>query len=90
MDEKTKLSEISERETQLQQRLERLKELESEILSREKEIKARESTKKSVLLRLPPTLHTKICEWAEEDFRSVNSQIEYLLTRAVSEKYKDK
>ncbi len=90
MDEKTDLAKISEKEAQLQQRLEQLKKLESEILSREKELKARENTKKSILLRLPPTLHEKICEWSEEDFRSVNGQIEFLLTRAVNEKYKDK
>jgi hypothetical protein len=39
--------------------------------------------KKQVLLRLSPTLWKEIAAWAEEDFRSVNGQIEYLLTECV-------
>ena len=30
-----------------------------------------------------PTLWDEIAAWAEEDFRSINGQIEYLLTEAV-------
>ena len=43
--------------------------------------------KKNLPLRLSPTLYAKISKWAEEDFRSINGQIEYLLTKAVNEKY---
>ena len=43
----------------------------------------KEKTKKQVLLRLSPTLWNDLAEWAEDDFRSINGQIEYLLTEAV-------
>ena len=32
----------------------------------------------------------QIAAWAEEDFRSINGQIEFLLSQAVLEKYKKK
>ena len=46
---------------------------------REKQNKA----KKQVPLRLSPTLYAELMEWAEADFRSLNGQIEYLLTECV-------
>lgn len=76
-----------EREMALTERLERIRAMEEEILQREKAIKQKENAKKSIILRLPPSLHNQVAAWAEEDFRSVNGQIEYLLTRAVQEKY---
>jgi len=39
--------------------------------------------KKQILLRLSPSLHNELAAWAENDFRSVNGQIEYLLSEAV-------
>ena len=39
--------------------------------------------KKQVPLRLSPKLYDAIAAWAEDDFRSVNGQIEYLLTECV-------
>ena len=39
--------------------------------------------KKQVPLRLSPKLYAAIASWAEDDFRSVNGQIEYLLTECV-------
>lgn len=42
-----------------------------------------ESGKKQVPLRLSPALYNAIAAWAEEDFRSVNGQIEYLLSECV-------
>ena len=42
-----------------------------------------ESGKKQVPLRLSPKLYAAIAAWAEDDFRSVNGQIEYLLTECV-------
>ncbi len=42
--------------------------------------------KKSIVLRLSPTLYKEIASWAEDDFRSINSQIEFLLTEAVRRK----
>jgi hypothetical protein len=44
--------------------------------------------KKQLLLRLAPTLWKEIAAWAEEDFRSINGQIEYLLTECVRQRKK--
>jgi hypothetical protein len=44
--------------------------------------------KKQVPLRLSTTLWNEIAAWAEDDFRSVNGQIEYLLNECV--KYRKK
>ncbi|MBQ2833891.1 MAG: Arc family DNA-binding protein [Clostridia bacterium] len=57
--------------------------MEARILSKEKALKEKEKAKKQVLLRLSPSLWDDIAQWAEDDFRSINSQIEYLLTEAV-------
>ncbi len=72
-----------QKERQLQERLERIARMEAEILRREKELKAREKAKKQVLLRLAPSLYDAVAALAEEDFRSVNAEIEYLLTQSV-------
>ncbi len=48
--------------------------------------------RKQVLLRLSPALWRELAAWAKDDFRSVNGQIEYLLTVAVKRRkrsYKD-
>jgi len=39
--------------------------------------------KKQMLLRLSDRLYRDLIRWAESDFRSVNGQIEYLLTECV-------
>ncbi|MBQ2948614.1 MAG: Arc family DNA-binding protein [Clostridia bacterium] len=57
--------------------------MEARILNKEKALKEKEKAKKQVLLRLSPSLWDDIAQWAEDDFRSINSQIEYLLTEAV-------
>lgn len=44
--------------------------------------------KKQIPLRLSATLYNELMRWAEDDFRSVNGQIEYLLTECV--KYRKK
>jgi hypothetical protein len=41
--------------------------------------------KKRFLLRLDPRLYDALAKWAADDLRSVNAQIEYLLTRAAKE-----
>jgi hypothetical protein len=41
--------------------------------------------RKPFLLRLPPDLHAALAKWAADDLRSLNSQIEYLLRKAVHE-----
>ena len=45
--------------------------------------------KKQVPLRLSPKLYEDIAAWAEDDFRSVNGQIEYLLTECVKQRKKN-
>jgi len=79
---------ISEREDRLRERLEQVKSMEEEILRRESALKNKEKEKKQVLLRLAPTLWDKIAAWAEDDFRSINSQIEFILTEAVKKRQK--
>jgi hypothetical protein len=44
--------------------------------------------KKQIPLRLSSSLLREITAWAEEDFRSVNGQIEYLLTECVRQRHK--
>ena len=39
--------------------------------------------KKQILLRIAPTLWKDLAAWAEDDFRSINGQIEFLLTECV-------
>ena len=39
--------------------------------------------RKSFLLRMDPNLLAALQRWAEEDFRSLNGQIEFLLKQAV-------
>ncbi len=43
----------------------------------------KEKAKKQVLLRMSSTLWEELAAWAEEDFRSLNGQIEYLLSECV-------
>jgi hypothetical protein len=45
--------------------------------------------KKQIPLRLNAKLYDAIAAWAEDDFRSVNGQIEYLLTECVKQRKKD-
>ena len=90
MTELEKTKSLDEKEKKLRERLEQIAALEAELKEKEKDLKAKETAKKSVLLRLPPSLHNQIAAWAEEDFRSINGQIEFLLSQAVLEKYKKK
>ena len=48
----------------------------------------KEKAKKQLLLRLSPTLWQELASWAEDDFRSINGQIEYLLTECVKKRKK--
>ena len=47
-----------------------------------------DNQKKQIPLRLSSTLFAELTKWAEDDFRSINSQIEYLLTEAVKKRKK--
>lgn len=49
---------------------------------------AREKAKKQVPLRLSADLYAALSAWAEDEFRSVNGQIEYLLTECVKQRRK--
>ena len=48
-----------------------------------------ENQKKQIPLRLSTKLYNQIAAWAEDDFRSVNGQIEYLLTECVRQRKKN-
>ncbi|SMD24101.1 hypothetical protein [Lentzea albidocapillata] len=41
--------------------------------------------RKSVLLRLDPAVHDALSRWANDELRSTNAQIEFLLRRALSD-----
>ncbi|WP_313343952.1 Arc family DNA-binding protein [Sedimentibacter sp.] len=43
----------------------------------------KDKEKKQLLLRLSPALWEELAAWAEDDFRSINGQIEYLLNECV-------
>ncbi len=45
--------------------------------------------KKQIPLRLSEKLYSEIMSWAEDDFRSMNGQIEYLLSECVRQRKKD-
>ena len=45
--------------------------------------------KKQIPLRLSEKLYDAIAAWAEDDFRSLNGQIEYLLTECVKQRKKN-
>ena len=47
------------------------------------------AAKKQIPLRLSEKLYADIAAWAEDDFRSVNGQIEYLLSECVRQRKKD-
>ena len=43
------------------------------------------SERRSVLLRVDPAVHDALTRWANDEFRSVNAQIEFVLRRALAE-----
>ena len=45
-------------------------------------------SKKQIPLRLSDSLFKELSRWAEDDFRSLNGQIEFLLTEAVRSRRK--
>lgn len=54
----------------------------------QKEWEHGEKAKKQILLRLSPGLWEDLSAWASDDFRSLNGQIEYLLSEAVKKRKK--
>ena len=81
-----KEEQLNKKELELQKRLENISNMEKEILTKEKNLKEKEKAKKQVLLRLSPSLWEEIAAWAEDDFRSINGQIEYLLAECVKKR----
>lgn len=79
---------LEKKEQQLQQRLEKLRQMEQEIKEKEKALKTKEKSKKQILLRLAPSLWEDLAAWANEDYRSINGQIEYLLSECVRQRKK--
>lgn len=49
-----------------------------------------DKSKKQIPLRLSSSLWKELVEWAEDDFRSLNGQIEFLLTECVKKRKKSK
>ena len=81
---------LIDKEELLNERLKKIKALEEEVKKREKALKEKEKTKEQMVLRLSPGLWNDIAAWAEEDFRSINGQVEYLLSECVRNRKKGK
>ncbi len=80
--------ELEAKEAKLKERLEHIARMEETVAEREKELKKKEKAKKQIILRLAPALWDEIAAWAAEDFRSINGQIEYLLSECVKKRKK--
>ena len=79
---------LDAKEKALAERLARLEAMEQEIRQKEKAMKQQEKARKQIILRITPSLWEEIAKWADDDFRSINGQIEYLLTEAVRQRKK--
>lgn len=62
------------------------KEVRSQLLTQELYTIKIMAEKKSILLRLSPKMWEEISKWADDEFRSVNGQIEYILSDALSKR----
>ena len=51
-------------------------------------MEGKEKEKKQIPLRLSESLYRELAQWAEDEFRSVNGQIEYLLNECVKKRKK--
>lgn len=49
-------------------------------------MESKDNGKKQIPLRLSTSLWRELNAWAEDDFRSLNGQIEYLLTECVKKR----
>ena len=47
---------------------------------------SQDTSKKQIPLRVSTKLYAALAQWAEDDFRSINGQIEYLLTECVKKR----
>lgn len=80
------LKSVESREEELSMRIQRLEQLEADIKNKEMQLKDKEKSKKQVLLRLAPSLWEDLAAWADHDYRSINSQIEFLLADCVRQR----
>ncbi|MCX7655606.1 MAG: Arc family DNA-binding protein [Treponemataceae bacterium] len=48
----------------------------------------KDDKKKQIILRISPALWEELAAWADDEFRSINGQIEYLLTECVRQRRK--
>lgn len=83
-----KEKQLEAKEKALAERLAHLEAMEKEIRQKEKAMKQQEKARKQIILRITPSLWEEIAKWADEDFRSINGQIEYLLNEAVKRRKK--
>lgn len=51
-------------------------------------METKDKEKKQILLRLSASLWEELAAWSQDDFRSINGQIEFLLTEAVRQRRK--
>lgn len=51
-------------------------------------IEKKKNQRKQIPLRLSSSLYDDLSNWAEQDFRSVNGQIEYILNECVKKRKK--
>lgn len=49
-----------------------------------------DKSKKQIPLRISKSLYDDLMRWADDDFRRLNGQIEYLLTEAVRKRMKER
>ena len=82
----TSEKDILKKEKELEARLSKLQQMEQELKAKEKAVKQAEKAKKQVILRIAPSLWEEIARWAEEDFRSINGQIEFILSKSVQDR----
>jgi hypothetical protein len=52
----------------------------------QKEASENDDKKKQVLLRISDSLWRELSAWSADEFRSINGQIEYLLTECVKKR----
>jgi len=55
-------------------------------MEKEKKMPEKQEKKKQIPLRLSASLYNELSAWAEDEFRSLNGQIEYLLTQALKKR----
>jgi hypothetical protein len=55
------------------------------VAGRERRFPLFVSERRQVLLRVDPAVHEALIRWANDEFRSVNAQVEMLLRRALTD-----